>query len=69
MLTDDQVLTFKAFFAASAPDRLSNVTNPTGWKRRRDSQFNFVLYLEGRENTSITQDEVGVQTYYIKIYF
>lgn len=26
------MLTFSAFFAASAPDRLSKVTNPTGWK-------------------------------------
>lgn len=28
------MLTFKAFFAASAPERLSKVTNPTGWKTR-----------------------------------
>lgn len=27
-------LTFNAFFAASAPDRLSKVTNPTGWKTK-----------------------------------
>lgn len=26
------VLTFNAFLAASAPERLSKVTNPTGWK-------------------------------------
>lgn len=29
------MLTFSAFFAASAPDRLSKVTNPTGWKAKR----------------------------------
>lgn len=29
------VLTFSAFFAASAPDRLSKVTNPTGWKVKK----------------------------------
>lgn len=28
------MLTFNAFFAASAPERLSKVTNPTGWKTR-----------------------------------
>lgn len=29
---NEAMLTFSAFFAASAPDRLSKVTNPTGWK-------------------------------------
>ena len=28
------MLTFRAFFAASAPERLSKVTNPTGWKAK-----------------------------------
>ena len=30
------MLTFRAFFAASAPERLSKVTNPTGWKAKRE---------------------------------
>lgn len=31
---ESAMLTFSAFFAASAPDRLSKVTNPTGWKTK-----------------------------------
>lgn len=37
------MLTFSAFFAASAPDRLSKVTNPTGCKvkKKEGQSFNF----------------------------
>lgn len=43
------MLTFSAFFAASAPDRLSKVTNPTGWKvkkkkKKKDSLNPFFYY-------------------------
>lgn len=31
-------LTFKAFLAASASDRLSKLTNPTGWGDRKTEQ-------------------------------
>lgn len=35
MKENKAMLTFSAFFAASAPDRLSKVTNPTGWKVKK----------------------------------
>lgn len=40
-----RILAFRAFFAASAPDRLSKVTNPTGWKTKilRVSSTHFTL--------------------------
>lgn len=37
------LLTFSAFLAASAPDRLSKVTNPTGWKvKNKHKQFELI---------------------------
>lgn len=35
------MLTFSAFFAASAPDRLSKVTNPTGCKVKQKKKRQF----------------------------
>lgn len=39
------LLTFSEFFAASAPDRLSKVTNPTGWKVKKQKQFEPICLL------------------------
>lgn len=39
------VLTFKAFFAASAPARLSKVTKPTGYEKQHQFQFGRFLQL------------------------
>lgn len=37
------LLTFSAFLAASAPDRLSKVTNPTGWKvKNKNKQLELI---------------------------
>lgn len=33
-----RTLTFKAFLAASASDRLSKLTNPTGWGDKKTEQ-------------------------------
>lgn len=44
LLTDGWFLTFNAFFAASAPERLSKVTKPTGWKRKKE-QINGQCHL------------------------
>ena len=35
---EGMTLTFKAFLAASASDRLSKLTNPTGWGDKKTEQ-------------------------------
>lgn len=44
MKENKELLTFSAFLAASAPDRLSKVTNPTGWKVKKQ-QFEPIFIL------------------------
>lgn len=40
------LLTFSAFLAASAPDRLSKVTNPTGWKVKKKQTVSTDIYIK-----------------------